>query len=99
MLSRCKARAKKLGVPFDITRDDLVVPDRCPVLGMAFVSGDKDAAASVDRIIPSKGYVKGNVVVISNKANRIKSNASVEEIEAVLSFFKGLSIGVASCEG
>lgn len=39
---------------------------------------------SVDRIIPELGYTKGNVRVISNRANLLKNNASIEEIELVL---------------
>ena len=38
---------------------------------------------TLDRIVPSLGYVPGNVVVISHKANSIKSNATAAEIRAV----------------
>ena len=46
---------------------------------------------SFDRIDPTKGYVKGNVIIVSNKANVIKSNATVEELERVSSFYRQLN--------
>ncbi len=48
------------------------------------------SSPSLDRIIPEKGYVKGNVIVVSNKANVIKNNATPEEIIAVGEFYKKL---------
>jgi hypothetical protein len=62
-----------------------VVPDKCPILGIElFISekgvGRTDNSPSLDRIIPSLGYVKGNIAVISQRANRIKNDATLEEI-------------------
>jgi hypothetical protein len=74
-----KFRAKGKGLPFNITIDYLlsIVTDSCPVFNTEFkFSGNKVArneSPSLDRIDPSKGYVEGNLVVISNKANNIKS--------------------------
>ena len=80
-------RAKKLGVPFDLKRGDLVWPNECPILGipLTYHSGKKarDDAPSVDRIVPSLGYVVGNVQVISARANRIKNDATVEELQKI----------------
>jgi hypothetical protein len=36
---------------------------------------------SFDRIDPTKGYIKGNVQIVSQRANRIKSNSTLEEFE------------------
>lgn len=44
----------------------------------------QDNSPSLDIIIPSKGYVKGNVWVISNRANRAKSNLSLEELKTLV---------------
>lgn len=88
--SRAKGRATKYGIPFDIELSDVVVPDTCPVFGTNFVFGDHDLAPSLDKIRPELGYVKGNVIVVSNKANIIKSNATPEEIVAVGQFFANL---------
>jgi hypothetical protein len=38
------------------------------------------SSPSLDKIIPSRGYVKGNVMVVSSKANLMKSDASVTEL-------------------
>lgn len=78
-----KCRAKKKGLPFAITIDDVVVPEVCPLLGIPLERGMKGFNAnspSLDRIIPEKGYVKGNVWVISMRANSIKRDATLEEL-------------------
>jgi hypothetical protein len=77
--------AKKLGIPFGIKFEDLPpVPEKCPVLGIAIAHcSGHDTAPSLDRIIPSYGYVQGNVAWISGRANRIKNDASLEELESV----------------
>ena len=72
-------RAKKKEVPFDITVKDIMnlLTPRCPVYGTEFqwIGNRKmlPTSATLDRIDPAKGYVKGNLVVISSKANNIKS--------------------------
>lgn len=88
MVSNAKQRAKRCGVPFDLTTDDIIIPDVCPVLGVPFVwgGGINDYTPSLDRMIPDLGYVKGNVAVISNLANRIKSNATASQVEKVLQY-------------
>ena len=85
--SRLKRRAKALGVPFNLEPSDIIVPSRCPVFGVKLTfggSGQRDDAPSVDRLVPDEGYVKGNVRIISMKANRIKNDASIEELKLVL---------------
>ena len=91
-----RARAKKLSVPFDLVEKDIVIPSHCPILGIPLAhsrgngTGPKDNSPSIDRIVPEKGYVRGNVVVVSFRANRIKSNATPDEILAVGNFYKEL---------
>lgn len=82
-LSEARKRAERKGVPFSITADDIFVPDTCPVLGIPIVPGSggkHDGSPTIDRIIPELGYVPGNVQVISDLANRMKSNASPEHL-------------------
>ncbi len=83
-----KQRAKKLNLPFNIDMEDVVIPDKCPCLGIDIVPGEDGGlcnSPSLDRIYPSLGYVKGNVWVISFQANRIKNDSSPQELSAVAS--------------
>lgn len=94
LLHACKARAKKNGIPFDLDKNDIVVPEYCPVLGIKLERGTKgfhEASPSLDQIIPGKGYIKGNVVVMSFRANRMKHDASLDELRKLLSFLENLN--------
>jgi len=87
MLSSARARARSRGLDFDLELDDIVIPEYCPVLGikLSTETGNKNQydSPSLDRIDSSKGYVKGNVAVISWRANWIKQNATLEEVTAL----------------
>ena len=94
MLQGVKQRARKVGVPCTITPEDIVIPKRCPVLGIAFTDGNSwpdDRCATIDRINPRKGYVPGNIAVISNLANRIKNSANWRQIMKVGKWLKKVS--------
>jgi hypothetical protein len=74
-----KRRAKEKSLEFSIILEDVVVSENCPILGIPLMVGDDkihDSSPSLDRIDNSKGYIKGNVQVISNLANRMKNSAS-----------------------
>lgn len=90
MLHTAKSRAKKKGTEFNLTPDDIKIPEVCPVFGTPFThelkTGKNPLAPSLDRIDPNKGYVKGNVQVISWRANDLKSNGTVEEFKMLLEF-------------
>lgn len=99
MCYTAKQRAKTLNVPFNISPVDFDMPTRCPVLGLELCmthppGGPKDDAPSLDRIIPNLGYVKGNVMVISQRANRIKNDSSIEELKKVVDFLTRIQEGV-----
>ena len=86
-----KRRAKDRGLPFDLTPKSISIPEACPILGIALKTGknhSRECSPSLDRIIPELGYVEGNVRVISQRANRLKSDASIEELEAILKYMK-----------
>jgi len=85
---RTKGRAKRKGIPFNIDLEDIELPEKCPVFDKPFIYGDHSWTYSIDRIEPDKGYVKGNIQIISNKANMMKSNASFEEVEALYEWMK-----------
>ena len=93
LYSSAKRRAKVKNLDFNIEKDDITIPDKCPILDINLVVGDEyahDNSPSLDRIIPEKGYVKGNVIVISHKANSIKNNATIADLEKVFNFYKNI---------
>ena len=82
LLRWAKSRAQEKGLPFTITEKDVPIGKICPIFGTPLVfKGAKfqDTSPSIDRIQSTEGYVPGNVIVISVKANRIKNNGTSEE--------------------
>lgn len=92
LLWSAKYRANRNNLEFNISEDDLLpLPTHCPVLGLKLstrCSAQADNAYSLDRINPKKGYVKGNVVVISNRANILKRDATLTELRLLYEFYK-----------
>ena len=91
-----KKRAKLKGLEFNIELEDIPeIPKYCPVLGIEIKSNNTnaplDSSPSLDRIDSSKGYIKGNVRIISNRANRIKADATIEELRKVLEDYEKIS--------
>lgn len=78
---RLKGNAKARGIQFCLDLDDIVVPDKCPYLGLELKFGTgrpQHDSYSVDRVDSTKGYVKGNVEIISRLANMMKQDATPE---------------------
>ena len=88
MWHRAKFRARREDLPFDISISDIEIPEVCPVLGVPFIEGDPNYTTSLDKIVPSKGYVKGNIIVMTNRANKLKNDATTKEIELLLEFMR-----------
>lgn len=79
LLKDARVRAKKKEVPFNIDEIDLLpLPDICPILKIPF-DKSRRYSRSLDRIIPEKGYVKGNIQIISQLANAMKWDSTREE--------------------
>ena len=79
-------------MPFELSEHDFEIPDVCPVLGIPLAmgvgrSGPREWSPTIDRIIPSLGYVPGNVVVVSWRANRLKSDGTMEELARIVSWY------------
>lgn len=96
MIQRCKSRACNKGLEFNISINDINIPIKCPILKIPLEYnqgyGGADNSPALDRIDNNKGYVVGNIQVISSKANRIKTNATADEIKMVYEFLSGKTI-------
>lgn len=87
-----KARAAKKEIEFDIAISDIVVPERCPIFESIILnSHDLHSCPTLDRIDNRLGYVRGNVHVISHRANSIKGFATYDELTAVANYISGLN--------
>ena len=96
LLHQARRRAKEKNVPFSLTLQDVIdkypADGKCPVFKFDLKWGDRgfrETSPSIDRIVPSLGYTPDNVQVISWKANRIKCDHSISDLETVLLFLKG----------
>lgn len=89
--------AKKRGIEFTITVEDVIIPEVCPVLGIPIVciagTARTDNSPSIDRIDNTKGYVPGNVVVTSWRANMLKKDATLNELQMLAKFYSELNNG------
>ncbi len=98
-LSSCRGRAKRKGIPCTITQRDVLelLPKdlKCPVLGIKMQRGnrkDHSKSPSLDEVVPGKGYVPGNVVVVSNKANTWKSSMAPADIKKLWKFYRKFDV-------
>lgn len=90
LLKAAKNRAQKQNLEINITIDDIIIPEVCPIFGTSFIQFSWHAA-SLDRVDNTLGYVKGNVAVISRAANSLKSNGSPEVFQKILNYIKSHS--------
>jgi hypothetical protein len=92
LLNNIRYRCKSLNLECTVTKDELTVPDVCPILGIAlFYTPGKmtDNSYSIDRIDNRKGYTKDNCRIISQGANRRKGDLTIEQVERLLAYMKG----------
>jgi hypothetical protein len=100
LLKQAKKRAKDKGLEFSLVLEDIVIPTHCPIMGepLQYIpDGYSDYSPSLDRVDSSKGYTKDNIQVISSIANRMKWNATREQL---ITFCKGVLAreeGSAAC--
>lgn len=96
VVRRARRRAARLGVPFDLQVEDLLpLAEICPIFGVALDystgtkgSGPRSNSPALDRYDNALGYVKGNVWIISHRANSLKNNATLEELEMLVSLLQ-----------
>jgi len=84
LYTSAKQSAIKRNLEFNITEEDIIIPTHCPILGieLTFIRGKGriQSNASIDRIDSTRGYVKGNIQIISDLANRMKQEATREQL-------------------
>ena len=80
LLRLTKCSAKNRNIEHSITIEDITIPEKCPILGVKFIPKNRNYSYSVDRIDNNKGYIPGNIAIISNLANTMKQNASSYEL-------------------
>ena len=98
-----KNRARTKGLEFNLTEEeDFKVPNYCPVLKVPLFFSPRHHGRnmfphpntpSMDRIDNTKGYIKGNVVITCFRANQVKGDATLAELEALAAFYRGISNG------
>lgn len=92
LLTTARWRSKKRGVECTIRKEDVFIPETCPILGIplipSFGKQHTDNSPTLDRIDPAKGYVPGNVAVISHRANIIKSFGTLEEHSKIVNWMR-----------
>jgi hypothetical protein len=97
LLNHLKQSAKKRNIHFDLTMDDLnnlSFPLTCPILGIPLYFNRgfaADNSYSVDRVDSNKGYTIDNIIIISNRVNTLKSNATVDEMRKIADFYAKLN--------
>lgn len=91
MWMHIRHKCRKLNIPFNIEISDIIIPEFCPVLGIKLEMGNtkgQDNSPSIDRMIPSLGYVKGNITIMSKRANTIKNDGTLEEHEKITNWMR-----------
>lgn len=97
---KARQRATKKGIPFNITWEDIPeIPIKCSILNIELSKGTRGKCSnspSLDKINPIKGYVKGNIRIISHRANQLKSDGTPEELMLVAK--DAMSLGQVSSQ-
>jgi hypothetical protein len=85
-----RTRSRQKGIEFTISEQDLIVPEFCPILDIPLTKGDGylPNSMSLDRVDNTKGYIPGNVRVISRKANLMKSSLTLNILEKLIKYIK-----------
>ena len=93
LYDNAKQRAKKSNIEFTLTKEDVIIPDTCPVFGFALKREDRETwmcAPSIDRIDNTRGYVKDNIIIVSRRANILKKDATINELIKLANYYEHL---------
>lgn len=90
-----KKRARDFKLDFNIEISDIEIPEFCPILGIKLIAGIRkcsDNSPSLDRVNPKRGYIKGNIKIISLRANRLKQDSNIEELKNIIKYIEDNSL-------
>ena len=91
LYDNAKQRAKKSNIEFTLIKEDVIIPDTCPVFGFALKREDRETwmcAPSIDRIDNTRGYVKDNIIIVSRRANILKKDATIDELRKLANYYE-----------
>lgn len=91
LYDNAKQRAKKSNIKFSLTKEDINIPDTCPVFGFPLKREDRETwmyAPSIDRIDNTRGYVKDNIIIVSRRANILKKDATIDELRKLANYYE-----------
>ena len=97
MWTAAKRRARKRTLPFNIAVGDIIIPDVCPVFGIPLkksLEAYSGNSPSLDQVVAGRGYVKGNIAVISMRANILKRDATLNELEMLVEYCRKQSLNL-----
>lgn len=86
--TRRGALRRKISFDDNLLNAELLIPEYCPLLGTKLEIGSGQNSPSIDRIDSSKGYTLDNIWIISRRANTIKNDATLEELELLTNNFR-----------
>lgn len=95
LLICARQSARRKGYEFTLSEEHVVIPENCPVFGFPLIAtvgtgARSDHTPTIDRIDNSRGYVPGNIVVVSWRANRLKNDAPATDLRLLADFYEGL---------
>lgn len=95
MLNQARVRSKRKGIECSISLEDINIPTHCPVFGFELYRGGikrTDQSPTLDRIDNAKGYIRGNIIVVSWLANRIKNDVTSAQLRIVADFYERITL-------
>lgn len=86
-----RTRSQRQGTEFNIEVSDIVIPSICPALGIPIIYNPMkdvrpDSSPTLDRVDQTRGYLKGNVQVISMRANRLKADMDEDTLRMMIAY-------------
>lgn len=96
ILTSCRNTAKAKNIAFTLKKEDIIIPEKCPVFGIKLKFNNNhpnESSPSVDRIDNNVGYTKENIIIVSWKANRLKRDSTFEEMTLLYENFNKTNDG------